>query len=108
MNEIMRVILVIASGMILGVFYFGVSRITLTMLPKMRFPALFGIASFLIRTGLIAVVIAGTTHFGTPHHLIYILTGFTLSRLLLPKKTRPAQPGEVKRSAGGMMDKALQ
>jgi F1F0 ATPase subunit 2 len=78
-----------AGGLIIGAFYFLGLWWTIRRLPTARVPALWTIASFLIRSGIVLtgfyVVMKGRWE-----NLLMCFAGFTLMRLLLVRKLGPA------------------
>jgi F1F0 ATPase subunit 2 len=55
MNESLNLALSLASGIFLGIFYFGGLWLTLKRLSQSRQPALLALASFLMRSALCLV-----------------------------------------------------
>jgi F1F0 ATPase subunit 2 len=77
------------SGLVLGAFYFLGLWWTIRRLSTVRAPALWALASFLLRAG---IVLAGfyLVMAGRWQNLLVCLAGFTLMRLWLVRRLSPA------------------
>jgi F1F0 ATPase subunit 2 len=78
------------AGVALGVFYFLGLWWTIRRLSIVRGPALWALASFLLRSG---IVLAGfyLVMAGRWQNLLACLAGFTLMRLWLVRRLKPAR-----------------
>jgi F1F0 ATPase subunit 2 len=99
MNDTAWIFLSLASGGLLGAFFFGGLWLTVRRLPTFDHPALAVICSLLLRT---AVTLGGFFALSSGHwqRLLGCLAGFALARLLVRWATRIArQPESVQVAA---------
>ena len=79
---------VFSAGMALGLLYFLGLWWTVRKLPTMKFPALWAIVSFVVRSGIalagLYLVMAGRWE-----NLLACMAGFTLIRLWLVHRLKP-------------------
>jgi F1F0 ATPase subunit 2 len=76
-------------GLGIGAFYFFGLWWTVRRLPAMRTPALWTFGSFMVRTA-VCVVVFYLTMQGRWENLLICLAGFTLARLWLVRRLKPA------------------
>ena len=93
MSETIQIITGVGVGFLLGLFFYGGLKFTLRKGLKSKFPALWFLLSFLLRTG---IVVAGFYFFsgGNWKTLLACLVGFTISRFVLTgfKTVSPRKP----------------
>jgi F1F0 ATPase subunit 2 len=89
-TDLLAILLVFVSGIGIGAFYFLGLWWTVRKLSTARFPALWTIASFLVRSG---IALAGfyMVMEGRWENLLMCLVGFILTRTWLVRKLRPEQ-----------------
>ena len=94
MNELFTLMLSLAAGVALGVFYFGGLWLTLRQLPVSSQPVFLTVGSFFGRTAFslfgFYLVIRG----GRWELLVACLLGFMLAKLALVNSLRPRQRGK--------------
>lgn len=89
MNETVPSILALIGGVLLGCVFFGGLWWTVRKGVVARQPALWFLASFVVRTG---IVLAGfyAISFGHWNRLLFCLAGFVVARIVLIKFLVPA------------------
>ncbi|MGD9299965.1 MAG: ATP synthase subunit I [Desulfobacterales bacterium] len=98
------------SGLVIGVFYFLGLWWTVRRLSTVRAPALWTIASFVVRSG---IVLAGfyLVMAGRWDNLLACLAGFTLIRLWLIRRLSPAsvkiRPGCLRKTSRNKLDESV-
>lgn len=89
MNESLVVVLSLASGILLGLFYFGGLWMTLAHLGQSRQPALLTLASFLARSALCLYGFYLVAGHGL-EALAFCLAGFISLKLALIRRLNPS------------------
>lgn len=82
-----------AIGFGTGLLYFAGLWWTVAQLRRVRLPALWTLASFLMRAAT-ALAVIGLTAQGRWQRILFCLAGFTLARVLLLRRLRPEAGGE--------------
>jgi len=88
MTEVFRLLAAFMMGTALGLFFFGVLRLTVQFLPAARRPGLLILGSFLVRSGITAFgfsLVMG----GHWERVLPCLLGFLLVRQALVRRCRP-------------------
>jgi F1F0 ATPase subunit 2 len=83
-------ILALAAGMVIGLFYFGGLLWTLERLPQSKNPSLLMLGSFMFRTGTATVcfyIIMGNRW----ERVAVSLLGFVVVRMVLVRRLKPAK-----------------
>ena len=88
MNESLNLALSLASGIFLGIFYFGGLWLTLKRLSQSRQPALLALASFLMRSALCLVGFYLVAGHGL-EALAFCLAGFIALKFALIYRMNP-------------------
>jgi F1F0 ATPase subunit 2 len=90
MNEALRLIPALVTGVFLGAMFFGGLWWTVQKLVSPKRPAFLFSGSLILRT---AIVVAGFYFIGHDHweRLLVCLLGFVVARLIVMLLTRPAQ-----------------
>jgi F1F0 ATPase subunit 2 len=87
MADLLRVLLPVAGGAVLGLCYFGGLWLTVQRLPQTRRPALLTLTSFVTRTGLAALGFVALLG-GDPLRLAVALVTFMAVRVVLVRRVR--------------------
>jgi F1F0 ATPase subunit 2 len=93
-------VLALAAGMVIGLFYFGGLLWTLERLPQSKNPSLLMLSSFLFRTGAATVcfyIIMGNRW----ERVVVSLLGFVVVRMVLVRRLKP------ERKATGLGDSEI-
>jgi len=91
MSELSAVLLALAAGVALGVFYFGGLWWTVVRGVAARHAALWFFASLLLRTGVAMLGFYLVAH-GSWERLLACLAGFVMARLIVTRFTALAAP----------------
>lgn len=91
MNEFFILILSLASGIGLGIFYFGGLWLTLKQLPYTRQPVLLTLGSFFGRTAVSLFVFYLVVRVSHLEGLVLSLAGFILMKFMLIRSLSPQQ-----------------
>ncbi len=91
MNEIFILILSLASGIGLGIFYFGGLWLTLKQLPYSQQPVLLTLGSFFGRTAVCLFVFYLVVRVSHLEGLVLSLAGFILMKFMLVRSLSPAK-----------------
>ncbi len=91
MIEIFIVILSLASGIGLGIFYFGGLWLTLKQLPYSQQPVLLTVGSFFGRTVVCLFVFYLVVRVSHLEGLVLSLAGFILMKFMLVRSLSPAK-----------------
>jgi F1F0 ATPase subunit 2 len=87
MDSLPRLAMAAAGGCALGLVYFAGLWLTIRRLPTVRWPAVFSLASLLLR---VAAALAGFYVIGAGdwRRLLFALAGFTAARMILARRQR--------------------
>lgn len=94
MNEISTLILVLASGILLGAIFFGGLWWTVEKGISSKHPALWFFGSLLLRTSIILVGFYFISR-GSWKRLLICLLGFVVARLIVTRLTRPGGEKQI-------------
>ncbi|MFP4082143.1 MAG: ATP synthase subunit I [Candidatus Aminicenantes bacterium] len=89
MNEWPMLILSLAAGAGVGIFFFGGLWWTVRRLPRSSRPVVLTVSSFLVRTGVSVAVFYLLVRGGHWERLLVCLAGFLLIRLVLTRRWSP-------------------
>ena len=87
----------LAVGLAVGIFYFAGLWWTVQRLARVRRPALWTLASFLLRSAVVLAVFYAASQ-GRWERILFCFGGFILARFLVVRRMRP--PGKRKAPAG--------
>ena len=91
MNEIFILILYLASGVGLGIFYFGGLWLTLKKLPYTQQPVLLTLGSFFGRTAVCLFIFYLVVRVSHLEGLVLSLAGFIIMKFMLVRSLSPAK-----------------
>lgn len=98
MGELLPLVLALAAGIGLGIFYFGGLWLTVRRLPTVRWPALLSLLSFFARLG-VALFGFYLVMGGHWERLLVCLFGFLAIRIILVRLWGPDRTSRSKRMA---------